>query len=140
MKAATNASSMLSGNTLRDPEDGDVFSYGGRPTLNPDGSNGVDRSYFAGLNMTAEKDGMQNSWWGNDLLRQFFNRVSKVHDYGNSWAYDTMGNWISHGRIADTLFNVYSASTMIPAAIYTATAYYGSYIGTVFSAGDYVKT
>ncbi|MBI3775046.1 MAG: hypothetical protein HY273_05750, partial [Gammaproteobacteria bacterium] len=95
-----------------------------------------DLSFFAGLNMTAEKDGAMNSWWGTAWIRQFFNNVSKVHDYGNSWAYDIMGNWISHGPWADTGFNIFSGLTMLPAASYTVAAYYVSPIGTVLSTDE----
>ena len=91
MRASTNASSAKSGNTLRDPDSGELFTYGGRPTINVDGSKGVDRSLFAGFNMTDEAKGMQNGWWESKGIRQFFNGVSKVHDWGNSWGYADNG-------------------------------------------------
>ncbi|WP_051082114.1 RHS repeat domain-containing protein [Thiobacillus thioparus] len=122
MRASTNASSARSGNTLRDPDSGELFTYGGRPPVNADGSLGTDWSLLAGLNMTQEPKGMDNAWWGVRPIRQFFNGVSKVHDWGNSWAYSDNGMWVSHGVARDTLFNIWSMSTMLPAAAFAEAA------------------
>ena len=58
--------------------------------------------------------------------------VSKVHDFGNSFAYNaqglyapSVGHWYS-GTVND-LFNLYSVSTMVPAAAYTAYSFGGLY-------------
>jgi len=50
--------------------------------------------------------------------------VSKVHDWGNSWAYSDNGMWVSHGVARDTLFNIWSMSTMLPAAAFSQAAQY----------------
>jgi RHS repeat-associated protein len=123
MKLSTNVSSQLSGNTLQDPKNGDLFTYGGRPTVNPNGTPGVDRSLLAFLNMTQEPDGAQNWFWGHDYIRDIFNQVSKVHDWGNSWAYNSTGQWVSYGVVRDTAFNIYSIGTMLPAAYYSLAAH-----------------
>ena len=69
--------------------------------------------------MTQEAEGKLNDWWANTSIRQFYNAVSKVHDWGNSWSYAENGMWISRGVAYDTVFNAWSISTMLPSAAYT---------------------
>jgi hypothetical protein len=60
-------------------------------------------------------------------------RVSKIHDFGNQLmgAYDTIGRYVpSLNGLYNDLFNLYSMTTMVPSAAYTAFAFYpGSTIG-----------
>jgi len=119
---SVNDSSVRSGNTLRDPRTGELFTYGGRGTVTITGEGTFDKSLLAGLNMTQEVNGESNWWWGSDWIRGSFNAISKPHDWGNSWAYNSVGQWVSHGVTRDTLFNIYSISTMLPAAVFTAYA------------------
>jgi len=118
MRADTNASSLESGNTLTDPRNGELFTYGPRPTVFAEnGQLGWDRSLLAAFNMKDEVDGESNWFWGDDFLRNFYNKVSKVHDFGNRWAY-VDGMYMSYGVAYDTAFNVYSIATMVPSALY----------------------
>ncbi len=114
MKMSTDMSSMKSGNTLHDPNSGDLWTYGNRP--------GVDRSLVV-LSRILETDGTKNWFWKYDGIRDIFNQVSKVHDWVSSWAYNSSGSWTSYGVAGDTAFSFYSVGTMLPAAIYSMAAH-----------------
>jgi RHS repeat-associated protein len=121
MRQSTNKSSARSGNTLTDPETREIWTYAARPTVNSKGAPGMDESWFG--TTIKEIDGTKNSWWDVGFIRKTANAISKSHDWGSSWSYNDMGNWVTHGEYIDTLFGVYNYATMIPATAFTAAAY-----------------
>jgi hypothetical protein len=72
----------------------------------------------------------------NGLIGRFINKVSKVHDYFNSdvsrlfgfHGYDQVtGLWLEGGTMYNHLFQAYSFSGMLPAAIFTGGALVAPY-------------
>lgn len=71
-----------------------------------------------------EQEGSGKHWYDeNSYLGRFINNISKTHDWMNSWGYDhNTGYWISKSLGYNTMFQLYSFSGMLPAAIYTSAA------------------
>src|SRR5678815_5460707 len=68
----------------------------------------------------------------NSAIGRFVNAVSKLHDFMNSWNYNSdtgssyfPGYYISRGAVFDTLFQGYSFAGMLPAAGVTALSLMG---------------
>ncbi len=54
------------------------------------------------------------------LAANFVNKVSKVHDFFNSWNYNEVGKFVSRGEGFDTIFQLFSFAGMPVAARVTA--------------------
>ncbi|MCG3113837.1 MAG: hypothetical protein MCM46_18690 [Candidatus Manganitrophus sp. SB1] len=56
-------------------------------------------------------------------IGHFLEMVSKVHDPMNAWGYSSQGHYVAGNRFYNTVFDVWSAAGMIPAAVYTSFAF-----------------
>ncbi len=112
-----------------------VCEFDERGVLRADGSRvaewGTDaRSLLKGM----EREGSGRhyydpgqSWGWCSLCRYFATDTSKVHDWFNSWAYSSTGQYIGMGLWGNTAFDAfYSLPGMLPAAGITAGHYLGS--------------
>ena len=68
---------------------------------------------------------MRGAHWYNDLpvIDTAIVRVSKVHDFFNSWSYNNVGNYVGTSYLGNTLFQLYSFAGMPVAAVYTFAAH-----------------
>ncbi|GHU16992.1 hypothetical protein FACS189475_00100 [Betaproteobacteria bacterium] len=110
----------------------DSCVYDERGVLRTDGARTVDLTNnptYAGnwlTNSGMAKEGEPHIYDNISWLRNFIVDVSKVHDWQNSWNYDsTTGKYISQGVWGDSLFQLYSFAGMPVAGAYTAAAYIG---------------
>lgn len=85
-----------------------------------------------------ELEGSGQHWYDpggaldNKYLRYFVTDVSKVHDWFNSWSYNTAnGFYMSRGTGFDSIFQAYSFAGMPVAGALTAVSYLGEASGQV---------
>jgi len=110
--------------------------------LRTDGTRGCDprtdctRKIFDGIGMSPEQ--VYDNALGTDMagphaynnippLRVFINKVSKVHDFMNSWRYAKDSGLFKgfNSTTTNDLFEIYSFGGMLPAAVFTGFAHLG---------------
>ena len=115
--------------------DGDLLTDGTRGSTTVWKKEPIRTKWFTEAGMAREASG-NHRYLENGLIGRFINKVSKVHDYFNSdvsrlfgfHGYDQVtGLWIEAGTIHNHLFQLYSFSGMLPAAIYTGGALVAPY-------------
>jgi hypothetical protein len=108
---------------------GELLTDGIRVTVYPEGSgyNGENNNnFFTSSGMAPEGSG--EHWYNeNSFIGRAVNAVSKVHDFQNKWGY-VNGNYLSQSEAYNTLFQAYSISGMLPAAIFTGIAFIDGYV------------
>ena len=115
--------------------DGDLLTDGTRGSTTVWEKEPIRTKWFTEAGMASEASG-KHMYQENGLIGRFINKVSKVHDYFNSdvsrlfgfHGYDHVtGLWIEAGTIHNHLFQAYSFSGMLPAAIFTGGALVAPY-------------
>jgi RHS repeat-associated protein len=86
-----------------------------------------NQNWFTRLGQMAPEGSENNKVFGisykvGSRFGEFVNMISKSHDFMNSWRY-LNGNYIAGNEFFETLFQIYNASGMIPAAIFTGFAF-----------------
>ncbi|EKM3681665.1 type IV secretion protein Rhs [Vibrio alginolyticus] len=124
-----------SGSVCKYNVDGELLTDGTRGSTPVWEKKPIRTEWFTEAGMASEASG-NHRYLENGLIGRFVNKVSKVHDYFNSdvsrlfgfHGYDQVtGLWIEAGTIHNHLFQVYSFSGMLPAAIYTGGALVAPY-------------
>jgi hypothetical protein len=104
---------------------GERLTDGPRFTVYADGYSDADNNSFSKMSMADEGSGLH--WYDeNGAFGRFVNATSKVHDFISKWGYEE-GNYVSRSEMYNTLFAAYSGVTMIPSAVFTATALSSGY-------------
>jgi RHS repeat-associated protein len=117
--------------SLQYDENGLLRTDGTRPTILEQGRSEYADNWFTRSGMASEGSGKHlydSGQWleqrlGNPVAqfaRTFVNAVSKIHDWQNSWGYDSVGRFVSRGQLYDTLFQSYSMAGMPVAGLTTA--------------------
>ena len=135
LRAYTNKAKFLA--NKYDPENQKLI-FNNKHEVNTYGTRGnapgvvTKKSYISRILhiMGEEGNSLENNWFGdgfNDGIGRFLNNVSKVHDPLNMWYYNALG-FIKPftTQIGAELFEIYSMSGMVPAAMYTAVNQFGT--------------
>ncbi len=112
-------------------ENGLLRTDGTRPTIPEQGRSEYADNWFTRSGMASEGSGKHlydSGQWleqklGNPVAqfaRTFVNAVSKIHDWQNSWSYDSVGRFVSRSQLYNTLFQSYSMAGMPVAGLTTA--------------------
>jgi RHS repeat-associated protein len=116
-------------------DQGELLTDGGRGELQIAGTSPGDGNFLTRNGMASEGSG-QHLYSENSLLGRYVNKISKTHDYFNSnisklfgfQGYDSStGLWLSGTETYNTMYQVYSFTGMLPAAVYTSAAILAPY-------------